>query len=43
MEASGRTKDKEDSDKNKLANKYPKYAETYKRDNGRTEIRLLSQ
>ena len=43
MEASGRTKDKEDSDKNKLANKYPKYAETYKRDNGRTEIRLLSK
>ena len=43
MEASGRTVEKEDSDKKKLANKYPKYAETYKRPSGRTEIRLLSQ
>jgi len=43
MEASGRTIQREDADKKKLANKYPKYAETYTRPSGRTEIRLLSQ
>jgi len=42
-ESAGRTLTTEDRDKKKLANKYPKYAETYTRPNGRTEIRLLSQ
>ena len=43
MEAAGRTSSKEDSDKKQLVKKYSQYAETYIRDNGRTEIRLKSQ
>lgn len=43
MEAAGRTSSKEDSDKKQLVKKYSQYAETYIRDNGRTEIRLRSQ
>ena len=43
MEAAGRTSSKEDSDKKQLVKKYSQYAETYIRDNGRTEIRLKPQ
>ena len=43
MQAAGRTSSKEDSDKKQLVKKYSQYAETYTRDNGRTEIRLKSQ
>ena len=43
MQAAGRTSSKEDSDKKQLVKKYSQYAETYIRDNGRTEIRLKSQ
>tara|TARA_E500000305_G_scaffold111886_2_gene128771 strand:- start:3875 stop:4645 length:771 start_codon:yes stop_codon:yes gene_type:complete len=43
MESAGRTSTKEDSDKKALVRKYPKYAETYTRGSGRTEIRLKAQ
>jgi len=42
-QSTGRTVSTEDSDKKALARKYPQYAETYTRPNGRTEIRLKSQ
>ncbi len=43
LQSTGRTTEKEDSDKKTLAKEYPQYARTYTRPNGRTEIRFLSQ
>ena len=43
LEAAGRTVAKEDADKKALVRRYPRYATTYVRPNGRTEIRLKDE